>query len=245
MKRKGVKPADTRRSHVEKDVTLPELQFNKARVERGKQMKKRSPEERNDFSLVIQPLSADEVQQEASRCMYCDELCNLCVDVCPNRANHSYEIDPFAVETPYARKENGRVNVGTSGIYRIEQRYQVLNIKDFCNECGNCETFCPSSGAPFRDKPQLHLTEKSFKEAEEGFHFYDGKLIMKKDGQLQSLQKKGNSFHYDSKNATARFRIKDFYPEKVTLTHNKEMRFDDAIKMSIIYEAAKELSVST
>ncbi|MCF8230849.1 MAG: putative selenate reductase subunit YgfK [Bacteroidales bacterium] len=245
MKRKGVKPADTQRNHVEKDVTLSELQYNKARVERGMQMNKRSPEERNDFSLVIQPLSADEVQQEASRCMYCDELCNICVDVCPNRANHSYEIEPFAVEIPHARKENGRINVGTSGIYRIEQRYQVLNIKDFCNECGNCETFCPSSGAPFRDKPQLHLTEKSFKETEEGFHFYDGKLFMKKEGHQQSLQKKGNTFHYESEKATARFRTKDFYPEKVTLTNSEEMRFDDAIKMSIIYEAAKELSVRT
>lgn len=242
MKRKGVKPSDTRRMHVDKDVTLSELQYNKARVERGKHLRKRSPEERNDFNLVIQSLSAEEVQEEAGRCMLCDELCNICVDVCPNRANHSYEVEPFSVNIPYARKENGRVNVSTSGSYRLEQRYQVLNIKDLCNECGNCETFCPSSGAPFRDKPQLHLTEKSFSEAEEGFYFEKGKLFLKKDGHLQSLQKKGNSFFFDSEKASAQFRIKDLHPEEVTLNNTDEMRFDDVIEMSIIYDAAKALN---
>ena len=30
-------------------------------------------------------------------------------------------------------------------------------LTDFCNECGNCVTFCPTSGEPYRDKPRLYL----------------------------------------------------------------------------------------
>ena len=26
---------------------------------------------------------------------------------------------------------------------------------DFCNACGNCATFCPTAGKPYRDKPRL------------------------------------------------------------------------------------------
>ncbi len=244
MERSGVKPEDTSRVHVDKDVTLSELQFNKARTERGKHIKKLPPEERTDFELVNQPLPEDEIEQEAGRCMFCDELCNICVDVCPNRANHSYEIKPFSVEIPFARAENGRVTKGTNGIFSLKQRYQVLNIKDFCNECGNCETFCPSSGAPFKDKPQLHLTEKSFSEAEEGYFFEDEKLFLKKEGKMKSLQRKENSFFFESEEAQAELRVKDFHPEKVTLNKVREIKFDEAIRMSVIYEAAKALSKS-
>jgi len=242
MERSGVKPEDTSRVHVDKDVTLPELQYNKARTERGKHIKKLSPEERTDFELVNQPLSEDEIQQEAGRCMFCDELCNICVDVCPNRANHSYAVEPFSVEIPFARAENGRVTKGTNGIFSLQQRYQVLNIKDFCNECGNCETFCPSSGAPFKDKPQLHLTEKSFSEAEEGYFFDNDVLFFKTEGAVMSLQRNNSKFFFESEEVQAELRVKDFLPEKVTFNKDGQIKFDEAIRMSVIYEAAKALS---
>jgi len=46
--------------------------------------------------------------------------------------------------------------------FRTTQVEQVLNIGDFCNECGDCSTFCPTSGNPYLDKPKFYLTEMSY-----------------------------------------------------------------------------------
>jgi len=35
-------------------------------------------------------------------------------------------------------------------------------LTDFCNECGNCTTFCPTAGEPYRDKPRLYLNRSDF-----------------------------------------------------------------------------------
>ena len=35
-------------------------------------------------------------------------------------------------------------------------------LTDFCNECGNCTTFCPTAGLPYRDKPRLYLDRQEF-----------------------------------------------------------------------------------
>lgn len=242
MEESGIETTNTEKSEVEKDITIPQLQYKKARMERGEHIKKRSPEERNDFDLVNQPLTEDEVRKEAQRCMACDELCNICVDVCPNRANYSYKVEPFSINVPYARYENGELTTGTSGSFTLEQSQQVLNIKDFCNECGNCETFCPSSGAPFRDKPQLHITESGFSEAEEGFYFAKDKLFYKKNGSVHSLKKDEHKFYYSSEEADAELRMSDFQPERVTLHKNQEIHFDNAIRMSIIFNEAREIS---
>lgn len=241
MKASGRTPENASISEVKKDVTPQQLQYKKARVERGVHMKKRSPEERNDFELVNQLLTQDEVRQEANRCMACDELCNICVDVCPNRANHAYDVEPFTVEVSYAYSENGEVITGTSGKFQLNQAHQVLNIKDFCNECGNCESFCPSSGAPYRDKPRLHLTKSSFSETEEGFYFEADKLLFKRNGAIHSLQKNGNLFYYSSDEVDAQLRVSDFQPERIILHKNNKVRFDDAIKMSIIYDEARKI----
>jgi putative selenate reductase len=35
-------------------------------------------------------------------------------------------------------------------------------LTDFCNECGNCTTFCPTAGEPYLDKPRLYLDQAEF-----------------------------------------------------------------------------------
>ncbi len=35
-------------------------------------------------------------------------------------------------------------------------------LTDFCNECGNCVTFCPTAGRPWHDKPRLYLNRAEF-----------------------------------------------------------------------------------
>ncbi|MDN5344464.1 MAG: putative selenate reductase [Clostridia bacterium] len=39
---------------------------------------------------------------------------------------------------------------------------QVLHVDGLCNECGNCATFCPYTGAPYRDKLTLFWSAADF-----------------------------------------------------------------------------------
>jgi len=48
---------------------------------------------------------------------------------------------------------------------------QIAVLTDFCNECGNCVTACPTSGEPYRDKPRLYLDRPDF-EAEKDNAFW-------------------------------------------------------------------------
>ena len=90
------------------------------------------------------------VAREAGRCLQCDSLCETCVTLCPNRAL-------VALDAPQG-----------SG---LKDRTQIVVLADFCNECGNCEAFCPSVGAPYRDKPRLHLTRASYECENRGYLF--------------------------------------------------------------------------
>jgi putative selenate reductase len=37
----------------------------------------------------------------------------------------------------------------------IEKKRQFANFADFCNECGNCDVFCPEDGGPYVIKPRF------------------------------------------------------------------------------------------
>lgn len=87
-------------------------------------------------------------ETEYIRCLQCHEVCNKCVEVCPNRANVIITLS-----------DNSGHNLN-----------QILHIEDLCNECGNCATFCPYDGSPYKDKLTLFSNETDFKEsANDGF----------------------------------------------------------------------------
>jgi len=108
-------------------------------------------------------MTEKDAQKEAQRCLLCGDICNICVTVCPNRANVSYTIEPVEYLLQKAVNRDGGVEIIEDKPFRLTQPYQVFNIADFCNECGNCRTFCPTNGAPYKDKPRICLTGESFR----------------------------------------------------------------------------------
>ena len=117
---------------------------------------------RNNFDETIYTYTREEAQAEASRCLDCDTICSLCVGVCPNMALLTYEMTPFATTLPALGVSGGAVKAGESRSFRVDQPFQIAVLTDFCNECGNCVTACPTSGEPYRDKPRLYLDRADF-----------------------------------------------------------------------------------
>ena len=91
---------------------------------------------------------------EGDRCLTCNVVCQVCADVCPNRAN-------VVIELP-------------------DGRQQILHVDRMCNECGNCAVFCPYDSAPYREKFTLFLTREGFDESvnNQGFLPLGGKKVL-------------------------------------------------------------------
>lgn len=85
--------------------------------------------------------------EESNRCLECNYVCNICVEVCPNRANF---------------------------VVNVSGENQIIHIDGMCNECGNCETFCPYSSAPYMDKFTLYWGREDFEDSKNaGFTLVD------------------------------------------------------------------------
>ena len=140
-------PSDERRPD------LDGLRIRQATRVMGPALPERSPEDRLDFDPAIRTLTEEEAMDESRRCLQCDLVCNVCTTVCPNRANVALLSLPMPHPVQVAVRDGDGVRVETLSNRRLEQSYQIVNIADACNECGNCATFCPSAGAPYRDKP--------------------------------------------------------------------------------------------
>ena len=41
------------------------------------------------------------------------------------------------------------------GVLRVVKAHQLANYADACNECGNCDIFCPEDGGPHGEKPRF------------------------------------------------------------------------------------------
>jgi putative selenate reductase len=159
-----------------RQATLSEgeiLQVKRVRARKEQQHKPEtlSVSRRSGFDLVEETLTEDAARSEAARCLQCATFCDKCVEVCPNRSNYTYFVSPMNVMLPRLSRQNGRLAVTGQEPFRLEQVRQIVHVDDFCNECGNCATFCVHEGKPFRDKPGLFFSESDFK-SEDDNAFY-------------------------------------------------------------------------
>jgi putative selenate reductase len=139
-----------------------ELVVRRARREYRVPIRTAEPEGRAGFGETVLGYTADEAAAEASRCLDCDRMCSLCVGVCPNMALLTYRSEPVRVDLPDLVVAGGAVVRDGSRPFVAGQRLQVAVLADLCNECGTCVTACPTSGAPYRDKPRLYLDRADF-----------------------------------------------------------------------------------
>jgi len=170
---------------VKKQVSYAELKVKKATRVMPVEPNEISLSERNNFNLVSQTYTAEQAKEEADRCLMCDELCDVCVSVCPNLANQGYNVNPFKAVIPKITMIGQKRTIEQDRVFEITQSRQTYNVADWCNECGNCATFCPTSGKPYLDKPKVHISKQSFNQSPFGFYIQsdeNGKSVEYKDG---------------------------------------------------------------
>jgi putative selenate reductase len=120
--------------------------------------------------------------------LQCAAFCDKCVEVCPNRANYAFTMDPVDWSLPVLADVGGRVSVSGYEAFRIVQHRQILHVDDFCNECDNCQTFCVHQGKPYHDKPRLFLDAELFAGDGHNACFIDGATIVGRfEGELCRL----------------------------------------------------------
>lgn len=169
-------------------------------------------DQRGGFDLVEATLTEEVALAEAARCLQCSTLCDKCVEVCPNRANYTFFVSPANLVVPTVSCQQGSLTVTGEDVFQVEQIRQIIHIDDFCNECGNCETFCVHQGKPYLDKPRLFLRESDF-ELEEDNAFYversmQGWTIRRREGGKESrLSIENGSGELNFENDLLRVRI--------------------------------------
>lgn len=84
--------------------------------------------------------------------------CNKCVPVCPNDANFVFVLPRLERPIRKLSLDEGSWTSRTDGTLVIEQKQQYANFADFCNDCGNCDVFCPEDGGPYVVKPRFFGT---------------------------------------------------------------------------------------
>ncbi|MFZ1290423.1 MAG: putative selenate reductase subunit YgfK [Melioribacteraceae bacterium] len=190
--------------------SFSEFQKKQSYREFGKLLPEISLSNRNSFDLVHPNMTDAQAISEAQRCLFCNDICNICIGVCPNFANVSFESNKVNIPI-YSININGSTTYKIVDYLNIDQTNQIFNIGDFCNECGNCNTFCPTNGAPYITKPKFYLTEESFAK-ENNCYFIGGNYIKyKKDGVIEKITYENNMFIY-SCNST-----------KIIFNHNYEI----------------------
>ena len=132
--------------------------------------------------------SRDTGKTPDDRCLGCPTVCEVCTDVCPNRAN-------VAIHVPGKCKA------------------QIIHVDGMCNECGNCEVFCPyKGGRPYQDKFTLYWSEEDFLDStNEGFLPLEGTQVkVRLDGKVETVDIAGETDLSADAVAVIRTVLKDY-----------------------------------
>jgi len=108
-----------------------------------------------------------------SQLVLCDCLnCEKCIPACPNDANFVFDVEPVDQKYFIVEVNKDGWNKTEGGNFRIEKIKQIANFADACNDCGNCDVFCPEDGGPNIEKPRFFGSLNSFKHNKNLSGFY-------------------------------------------------------------------------
>jgi len=190
-------------------------------------------QDRAGFRLVEGTLSEDDARAEAGRCLQCSTLCDKCVEVCPNRANYAFPTEPVEWLFPVLACSRGEVDVVGHEVFAVAQARQILHVADFCNECGNCATFCVHPGRPYVDKPRLFHRRADFDLQADNAFFFDGISVWsRQNGQEARLTSCDGRIEFDV--AQARIVISQSAPDGAWLVEGAELKgsFEGTLALS-------------
>ena len=176
------------------------------------------PNQRSGFDLIESTLTEEAARAEALRCVQCTTFCDKCIEVCPNRSNFSYFVTPVSTTVPLIACQDGELAVAGTEPFVVAQGRQIIHVDDFCNECGNCATFCVHAGKPYTEKPRLFLKDTDFQLETDNAFFIEraGKpgIIRRREGGRESqLQVQNGTLLFENGQArvtlSAAFEIKE------------------------------------
>lgn len=229
----------TRKAH-----STEELMLKKAKRVPAQSPIETSLSDRRNFKLVSTTLTQKQAMEEASRCLLCDEVCNICTTLCPNLALYAYQIAPLNLRLPNLEVVNGDPILSKAFDFKVDQKEQILHIADWCNQCGNCNTFCPSSGAPYQEKPHLYLTVKEFEKEKDGCFINEvQELLFYKNKELHKLIQLEDAFVFSSEKFQLQLN-KDFEILKIDIQEKANFGIDLSIaaQMSLLLKGAQQFN---
>ena len=193
------------------------------------------------FDLIEQTLSQEAAREEANRCLQCSTFCDKCVEVCPNRANYTVFVSPVRLSLPVLVCENGDLRIAGKEPFSVRQSRQIIHLDDLCNTCGNCATFCVHQGEPYLEKPQLFLSEATFRAEENNAFFIEGSTIRRRqDGRESRLAVEGGTLAFEddhvSLTMSSEFEIQEMSLKKA-FSGQRSLR--EAAEMAVVLDGVK------
>ncbi|MGA2267206.1 MAG: 4Fe-4S dicluster domain-containing protein [Bryobacteraceae bacterium] len=98
--------------------------------------------------------------------------CDKCVPVCPNDANFVYQTSATAISYDNFEMLPGGVRRVPGGVLQLATVHQLANYADACNDCGNCDVFCPEDGGPYVEKPRFFGSLETYRKYAGANGFY-------------------------------------------------------------------------
>jgi len=100
-------------------------------------------------------------------CLSCDK----CIPVCPNDANFTFVLPAMDIQVIKMRRGEAGWEARYEGTITIREDHQIANFADLCNDCGNCDVFCPEDGGPYVLKPRFFGSLERWRASSlDGFH---------------------------------------------------------------------------
>jgi putative selenate reductase len=130
--------------------------------------------------------------------------CDKCIPVCPNDANFTYHTGELRLtyRDVEVRRDGAVVPIGDEKVFELTKADQIANFADYCNHCGNCDTFCPEYDGPYLKKPNFYGSKQAFEAGapHDGFVLAESSesiaLIGRIAGCIYNLEKLGNGGGY-------------------------------------------------